>query len=80
VKTTSLASELPAAVLRAALDKYWDAVEASDLGEVAKSIYMDMAEYFVRWMRNDFVPGSRNGPYRRSDSARENPTRTEFRE
>jgi hypothetical protein len=65
----------PSAMLEVltALDKYWDAVEASDLGEDAKGIYMSMAEYFVRWMRNDFVPGSRNSPYRQHAKIRDLP-------
>ena len=56
----------PSAMLEvlSALDGYWDAIESSDLSERAKGIYMEMADGFVRWMRGDFVPGSRKAPYR----------------
>jgi hypothetical protein len=56
----------PAAMLEvmAALDAYWDALEASDLSHASKGIYMSQADNFVRWMRGDFNPGSRNAPYR----------------
>jgi len=47
-----------------ALEGYWDEIEASELSESAKSIYMEMAENFVRWMRDDFVPGSRKATHR----------------
>ena len=43
-----------------ALEAYWDDLEASDLSEASKGIYMNNADNFVRWMRGEFVPGSRN--------------------
>jgi hypothetical protein len=43
-----------------ALDDYWAAIESSDLKERSKGIYMSMADNFVRWMRSEFVPGSRS--------------------
>jgi hypothetical protein len=56
----------PSAMLEvmSALDDYWHALEASDLGERSKGLYMSQAENFVRWMRGEFTPGSRNTPYR----------------
>jgi|SRR5215831_15756039 len=46
-----------------ALNDYWVAIEASDLKERSKGIYMSMADNFVRWMRDEFVPGSRSSMY-----------------
>lgn len=60
-KATKISPSAMSEVLTA-LDGYWDALEASDLTERSKGIYMAMAENFVRWMRNDFVPGSRMMP------------------
>jgi hypothetical protein len=63
----------PSAMLEvlSALDGYWDDIEASDLSERGKGIYMEMAENFVRWMRDDFAPGSRKAPYRVRDTKSE---------
>ncbi len=50
--------------VQAALNDYWDELDASDLSEASKGIYMANADNFVRWMRNDFTPGSRNTPWK----------------
>src|SRR5258708_7624361 len=56
-----------------ALEDYWAAIETSDLSEASKNIYINHADNFVRWMRDDFIPGSRNGnPFRASDSSPQN--------
>jgi len=44
-----------------ALDSYWNALEESNLSDASKGIYMSQADNFVRWMRGEFIPGSRNG-------------------
>jgi hypothetical protein len=62
-RATRISAPAMAEVL-SALDGYWDELEASDLSEKSKGIYMAMADNFVRWMRNDFVPGSRMMPRR----------------
>jgi hypothetical protein len=49
------------AEVQSALNDYWVELDASDLSEASKGIYMANADNFVRWMRNDFTPGSRNG-------------------
>lgn len=41
----------------------WAALEASELSDGSKGIYMDLAENFVRWLEGDFNPGSRKEPY-----------------
>jgi hypothetical protein len=55
----------PSAMLEvmSALDEYWKELEVSDLGERSKSLYLGQADNFVRWMRGEFTPGSRNAPY-----------------
>jgi hypothetical protein len=57
----------PSAMLEvlSALDGYFKEIESSDLGEMAKSIHWQGAECFVRWMQGEFVPGSREAPYRK---------------
>jgi len=63
-----------------ALDDYWGALEATDLKERSKGIYMSMADNFVRWMRNEFVPGCRSTVYGfppRHIKRRQEPARTE---
>jgi hypothetical protein len=52
----------PAAMIEVmtALEAYWGDLEASDLSEASKGIYMNNADNFVRWMRGEFVPGSRH--------------------
>jgi hypothetical protein len=52
------------AEVQSALNDYWDALDASDLSEASKGIYMANADNFVRWMRDDFTPGSRNTPWK----------------
>ncbi len=52
------------AEVQSALNDYWADLDASDLSEASKGIYMANADNFVRWMRNDFTPGSRNSPWK----------------
>jgi hypothetical protein len=68
-KATRISTSAMSEVL-SALDDYWDAIEASDLSESAKGSYFDMAGNFVRWMRDDFVPGSRKFTGRMRDHER----------
>jgi hypothetical protein len=49
--------------IRAALKSYAIAVRHSDLSENSQAHYVDMADNFVRWLSNDFDPGSRIAPY-----------------
>ena len=51
--------------VQSALSDYWAELDASDLSEASKGIYMANADNFVRWMRNDFTLGSRNTPWKR---------------
>lgn len=61
----------PTAMLEvmSALEGYWDAIETSDLSQASKGIYINHADNFVRWMRGEFIPGSRNSNPFRSDSS-----------
>jgi hypothetical protein len=52
------------AEVQSALNDYWAELDGSDLSEASKGIYMANADNFVRWMRNDFIPGSRNTPWK----------------
>lgn len=61
-KATRISSSAMSEVL-SALDDYWSAVDSSDLKERSKGIYMSMADNFVRWMRDEFVPGRRSTVY-----------------
>lgn len=45
--------------VNAAFARYTKAVESTDLSENSKSTYLGHAEHFVRWLRDDFTPGSR---------------------
>jgi hypothetical protein len=51
-----------------ALKGYYADVESSDLSQSSQASYIDMANNFVRWLRVDFVPGSRKAPYRVRDT------------
>jgi hypothetical protein len=51
-----------------ALKGYWAAVKSSDLSQSSQATYIDMANNFVRWLKGDFVPGSRKAPYRVRDT------------
>lgn len=44
--------------VRQALRAYEDAVEATNLASASKTIYIDRADRFVRWLDDDFEPGS----------------------
>lgn len=61
-KATRISPSAMAEVL-SALNDYWDAIDASDLKERSKGIYMSMADNFVRWMRDEFAPGCRSTVY-----------------
>lgn len=47
------------AEIEAALRDYSKEVLGAGLGEFATNIYIDKADYFVRWLKRDFEPGSR---------------------
>lgn len=51
-----------------ALKGYYSVVESSDLSQSSQASYIDMANNFVRWLRGDFIPGSRKAPYRVRDT------------
>ena len=50
--------------IETALKGYYTAVKASDLALSSQIEYIDKANNFVRWLRGEFVPGSRVAPYR----------------
>ena len=52
----------PAALteVEAALRNYAREVLRAELGEMSTNMYIDKADYFVRWLKRDFEPGSRN--------------------
>jgi len=55
------------AEVEAALGDYVKEVLRAGLGEFATNMYVDKADYFVRWLKHDFQPGIRaNGGERRS--------------
>ena len=47
------------AEVEAALRDYSREVLHAGLGEFATNMYIDKADYFVRWLKRDFEPGSR---------------------
>jgi hypothetical protein len=61
-KATRISQSAMGEVL-AALNGYWDDIKAADLRDSTQDQYIRGATYFVRWMQNDFVPGSRQAPY-----------------
>ena len=46
-----------------ALKQYVEEVLDSSLSLVSQEIYVDHASNFVRWLRNEFSPGSRVAPF-----------------
>lgn len=48
--------------IEAAVKAYGDEVQNSDLGLSSQAVYLDHVKRFVRWLRFDFEPGSRNAP------------------
>ena len=42
-----------------ALERYVAELEATNLSKVSKQNYERYADCFVRWLRDDFMPGSR---------------------
>jgi len=57
------------AEIEAALRDYAKDVLQAGLGEFATNMYIDKADYFVRWLKRDFEPGVRAGGQRRSGTA-----------
>ena len=51
----------PAALaeVETALRDYAKEVLRAGLGEFTTNVYIDKADYFVRWLKHDFEPGSR---------------------
>ena len=45
--------------VKEALEVYSKEVEESNLAQTAKDTYLRHAETFVKWLHEDFVPGSR---------------------
>ena len=52
-----------------ALKGYYAAVESSDPSQSSQASYIDVTNKFVRWLRGDFMPGSRKAPYRVRETA-----------
>jgi hypothetical protein len=52
--------------VQAALKKYCAVILSSDLSPSSQDSYIDQADRFVRWIRGDFIPGSRMEPYRKT--------------
>jgi hypothetical protein len=46
------------------LHDYTREVLSAGLGEFTTNLYVDKADYFVRWLKYDFTPGERLGPGR----------------
>jgi hypothetical protein len=66
-----LKEEIPAQVspsalfeVEAAFRAYCTDVQDTPLSDGSKSRYIDMANYFIRWLKGDFGPGRRVTPYR----------------
>ena len=53
------------AEVEAALREYSKEVLRVGLGEFATNMYIDKADYFVRWLKRDFEPGSRGASNQR---------------
>jgi hypothetical protein len=51
------------AEVESAFKLYCRAVEESDLTLSSQSTYEDHVRAFIRWLKNDFEPGSRIAPY-----------------
>jgi hypothetical protein len=47
------------AEIEAALRDYSREVIEAGLSEMATNLYIDKADYFVRWLKGDFAPGMR---------------------
>ena len=45
--------------VKAALEEYKKVVEATNLSRTTKDTYIDHPSAFVRWLYDDFEPGSR---------------------
>jgi hypothetical protein len=55
-------------------DHYVKAVNASDLSVTSKTMYIDFADNFIRWLYGGFEPGSRG---RNPTQRRRTPTRND---
>lgn len=53
--------------VRELFDQYAEEVNRSDLSQTSKSMYIDFANCFVRWMNGGFQPGMRNPGKRHSN-------------
>jgi hypothetical protein len=49
--------------IESALKEYCGVVLTAELGAGAQAMYIDHATNFVRWLRGEFVPGSRTNPH-----------------
>jgi hypothetical protein len=47
------------AEIESALRDYTKEVLQAGLGEMSTNMYIDKADYFVRWLKGDFAPGMR---------------------
>jgi hypothetical protein len=61
--TQTRISDSAMAEVEAALEKYCREILATTLTPDTQSDYIDPANNFVRWLRFEFVPGSRKNPY-----------------
>ena len=50
--------------VRLLFDRYAAEVEQSALAESSKAMYIDHANYFIRWLYGGFVPGAAEGMLR----------------
>lgn len=47
------------AEIETALRDYTNEVLQAGLGEMSTNMYIDKADYFVRWLKGEFAPGMR---------------------
>ena len=57
------------AEVETALRDYAKEVLRAGLGEFATNMYIDKADYFVRWLKRDFEPGGRVNTQRKPGTA-----------
>ncbi len=51
-------SRINVAELKQLHAQYRAEVQMADLSDGTKNMYIELAEYFVRWIEGDFTPGS----------------------
>jgi hypothetical protein len=56
-------SESALSEIESAFWKYGEEVLASYLSDRAKANYIGQVEFFLRWVKGDFIPGYRKDPY-----------------